>query len=352
MSFWNPLTCITGCLVVYSVGEFLSKKTKGAVSSLLFACVLFLIGFWSGLLPKDITTQSGLVAVMANFGTAFMITNIGTLINLEDLIREWKTVVISLFAIAAIALICFTVGSLLFGREYALIAAPPVAGSTVAGIIVTSAAEAANRPELAAFAVLVLSVQKFFGIPISTFCIRKELRIKRGSGFFKSNTVEEKSSLKLPSMRIFKETPKNLRSNTIYICKVALVACIADFVGKATLIPGSSPANYILNPNIAYLLFGLIFARKGYLCKSKLFRYHHLRSAADAARKPCNPFTFRTSVNDCAGIRYPFNLLHRHHCYLRYCGQGAGMLSLHIGSGWRNLYAGLSGHPDYHHGRR
>ena len=71
---------------------------------------------------------------------------------------------------------------------------------------------------------LVLSVQKFFGIPISTFCIRKELRIKRGSGFFKSNTVEEKSSLKLPSMRIFKETPKNLRSNTIYICKVALVA--------------------------------------------------------------------------------------------------------------------------------
>lgn len=126
MSFWNPLTCITGCLVVYSVGEFLSKKTKGAVSSLLFACVLFLIGFWSGLLPKDITTQSGLVAVMANFGTAFMITNIGTLINLEDLIREWKTVVISLFAIAAIALICFTVGSLLFGREYALIAAPPV----------------------------------------------------------------------------------------------------------------------------------------------------------------------------------------------------------------------------------
>mgnify|MGYP007055180084 FL=1 len=92
----------------------------------MFACVLFLIGFWSGLLPKDITTQSGLVAVMANFGTAFMITNIGTLINLEDLIREWKTVVISLFAIAAIALICFTVGSLLFGREYALIAAPPV----------------------------------------------------------------------------------------------------------------------------------------------------------------------------------------------------------------------------------
>lgn len=264
MSFWNPLTCITGCLVVYSIGEILSKKTKGAISSLLFACVLFLAGFWSGVLPKDITTQSGLVAVMGNFGTAFMITNIGTLIDLEEMIREWKTVVISLVSIGAIALICFTVGSLLFGREYALIAAPPVAGSTVAGIIVTGAAEAAKRPELAAFAVLVLSVQKFFGIPISTFCIRKDLRNKRQSGYFKQNT-EQKSQFKLPSMRIFKETPQKLRSNTIYICKVALVACLADFVGKLTVIPGSDPVNYILNPNIAYLLFGVIFARIGFL---------------------------------------------------------------------------------------
>lgn len=231
---------------------------------MLFACVLFLAGFWSGVLPKDITTQSGLVAVMTNFGTAFMITNIGTLIDLEEMIREWKTVVISLVSIGAIALICFTVGSLLFGREYALIAAPPVAGSTVAGIIVTGAAEAAKRPELAAFAVLVLSVQKFFGIPISTFCIRKDLRNKRQSGYFKQNT-EQKSQFKLPSMRIFKETPQKLRSNTIYICKVALVACLADFVGKMTVIPGSDPVNYILNPNIAYLLFGVIFARIGFL---------------------------------------------------------------------------------------
>ena len=107
------------------------------------------------------------------FWYRFMITNIGTLINLEDMIREWKTVVIALVSIGAIALICFTVGSLIFGREYALIAAPPVAGSTVAGIIVTGAAEAANILKSAAFAVLVLSVQNF--VFRFTFCIRKDL---------------------------------------------------------------------------------------------------------------------------------------------------------------------------------
>lgn len=266
MSFWNPLTCLTGCLIVYAIGEFLSKKTKGAVSSLLFACVLFLAGFWSGVLPADITTQSGLVALMTNFGTALMITNIGTLINLEDMIREWKTVVISLCCIGAIALVCFTVASWLFGREYALIAAPPVAGSTVAGIIVTGAAEAANRPDLAAFAVLILAVQKFFGIPIATWGIRRDLKRKIADGYFDSDPTAS-SKIKLPAMRLFPETPKSMRSSIVYLTKVALVACLADFVGKATLISGSSPANYWLNPNISYLLFGLIFARIGFLEK-------------------------------------------------------------------------------------
>lgn len=271
MAFWNPLTCVTACLIVYSLGEWLSKKTKGAVASLLFACILFLAGFWTGILPKDVTTQSGLTTVMSNFGTAFMIVNIGSLINLEELISEWKTVVIALCSIAAIALVCFTIGSWCFGREYALIAAPPVAGSTVAGIIVTAAAEAANRPELAAFAVLVLSFQKFFGIPISTTGIRTDLRAKLAAGYF---DVDHKASdkIKLPSMRIFKPNPNGMKSSIFLMGKIAVVACIADFVGKATLIPGSDPANYILNPNISYLLFGLIAARIGFIDRDSLVR--------------------------------------------------------------------------------
>ena len=74
-----------GCLVVYLVGEFLSKKDQGAVLlTVVCLCIVphRVLGWPSGL---DITTQSGLVAVMANFGTAFMITNIGTLITI------WKT---------------------------------------------------------------------------------------------------------------------------------------------------------------------------------------------------------------------------------------------------------------------
>lgn len=268
MAFWNPVTCFAGCALVYSIGEFLSKKTKGAVSSLLFACVLFLAGFWSGIFPPDITTQPGLVDMMSKFGIALLITNLGSLISLEDMCKEWKSVVLSLTAIGGIALGCFTVGSWLFGREYALIAAPPIAGSTVAGILVTSAAEAANRPELAAFAVLILAVQKFFGIPISTLCIRKELKNKMKNGDFSQSAAVGKE-WKLPSMRLFPE-PKKGSSAIVYLCKLAIVATIANWAGLATLIPGEGPANYILNPNIACLIFGLIFTRIGFLEKGIL----------------------------------------------------------------------------------
>lgn len=266
--FWNPLTCFAVLTAIYAGSEFLSKKTKGAISTLLFVCIIFLIGFWTNILPKDITAAPGLLAVMGNFGIALLITNLGTLINLEDLCREWKTVVIALMAIVGIAVGCFTVGSMIFGRDFALIAAPPIAGSTVAGIIVTSVAEAANRPDLAAFAVLVLSFQKFFGIPVSTYCINRELKKKVEGGDFLRNEV--KADFKLPSMRIFKEQRNKNSSTLVYLAKLSFVAMIGNFVGLATKIPGSSPANYILNPNIACLLIGLVFTRIGFLEKGTL----------------------------------------------------------------------------------
>ncbi|MDR1922115.1 MAG: hypothetical protein LBS31_10315, partial [Candidatus Adiutrix sp.] len=41
----------------------------------------------------------------------------------------------------------------------------------------------------------------------------------------------------------------------------------ANLAGLATLLPGDGPPNYILNPNISCLLFGLVFARIGFLEK-------------------------------------------------------------------------------------
>ncbi len=269
MQFWNALTCFAVVAAVYAVSEWLSVKSKGTISSLIIASVLFIIGFWSGLFPADITNQTGLLVVMSSFGVALLITNLGTLIDMEDLCREWRTVVIALGGILGIAAVCFTVGTWLFGREYALTAAPPISGGTIAGIIVSEAAQQAGRPELGAFAILVLAFQKFFGMPIATLCLKHDLNRKLKAGDFDRDVVHN-DNLKIPNMRIFKEPKKETNTPISNLTRLAIVAAIANFAGLATLIPGSDPANYWLNPNIAYLLFGILFARLGFLQRANI----------------------------------------------------------------------------------
>lgn len=269
MQFWNALTCFAVVAAVYAVSEWLSVKSKGTISSLIIASVLFIIGFWSGLFPDDITNQTGLLVVMSSFGVALLITNLGTLIDMEDLCREWRTVVIALGGILGIAVVCFTVGTWLFGREYALTAAPPISGGTIAGIIVSEAAQQAGRPELGAFAILVLAFQKFFGMPIATLCLKHDLNRKLKAGDFDRDVVHN-DNLKIPNMRIFKEPKKETNTPISNLTRLAIVAAIANFAGLATLIPGSDPANYWLNPNIAYLLFGILFARLGFLQRANI----------------------------------------------------------------------------------
>lgn len=269
MQFWNALTCFAVVAAVYAVSEWLSVKSKGTISSLIIASVLFIIGFWSGVFPADITNQTGLLVVMSSFGVALLITNLGTLIDMEDLCREWKTVVIAIGSILGIALVCFTVGTWLFGREYALTAAPPISGGTIAGIIVSGAAQEAGRPELGAFAILVLAFQKFFGMPIATLCLKHDLNKKLKAGDFDHDVVHN-DNIKIPSMRIFKEPKKETNTPISNLTRLGIVAAIANFAGLATLIPGSNPANYWLNPNIAYLLFGILFARLGFLQRANI----------------------------------------------------------------------------------
>ena len=160
------------CVLIYVAGEQLSRLSKGNISSLMFASFFFLIGFWT-VLPPDVTTKTGLPALASNFVVALLITNLGAKISLEELLAEWKTVAIAVLGLGGIALVAFTVGTWMFGQEYALTAAPPISGGTIAGVMVQAAAADAGRPELGAFAVLVLSFQKFFGMPIATLGMKK-----------------------------------------------------------------------------------------------------------------------------------------------------------------------------------
>lgn len=64
--------------------------------------------------------------------------------------------------------------------------------------------------------------------------------------------------------------PVQYQTTAIITMRVAIIAVIAYFISNLTVIPGSNPTNYILNPNVAYLLFGIIFGEMGFLVKNGL----------------------------------------------------------------------------------
>ena len=270
LGIWNPVTCFAACAAVYVIGEWLSRLCKGNISSLMFASAIFLLGFWFNIFPDNVTTAPGLAAAMSNFGVGLLIVNLGTLIDLEDMIKEWKTVVVSLLGMIGVVIGAFTLGALLFGREWALTAVPATAGGTIAVLLVQNAANAVGRPEVAAFAILVMSFRKFIGMPIATLGMKKELTSKIARGDFAAGTVSTGKALKLPDIRIFKPTSPAGNTNNMKLFKLAIVATIANLVGLATQIPGADAGNYFLNPNISYLIFGLLFTRLGFLEKATL----------------------------------------------------------------------------------
>ena len=236
----------------------------------MFASAIFLFGFWLKILPDNVTSAPGLAAAMSNFGVGLLIVNLGTLIDLEDMIKEWKTVVVALLGMVGVVIGALTIGAMLFGREWALTAVPATAGGTIAVLLVQTAANTAGRPEVAAFAILVMSFRKFIGMPIATYGMKRELTAKIARGDFSASAASSGKTFKLPDIRIFKPTAKASNTNNMKLFKLAIVATVANLVGLATQIPGADAGNYFLNPNISYLLFGLLFTRLGFLEKGTL----------------------------------------------------------------------------------
>lgn len=125
----NSLLAITIILAVCGFGDYISFKTKSIVSMLFMASIIFLIGFWSGL-PVTIFQDAHLI----NFGVlmiALLITHMGTLMSFGDLKKQWKTVLISIGAVAGIGVFLFLIGSPIIGKEYAVAAAPPISRGIV-----------------------------------------------------------------------------------------------------------------------------------------------------------------------------------------------------------------------------
>ena len=54
----NPVLAFVVVMLVWTVSDFVAKKTKSLLSSLFVASIIFLIGFLTGIFPEDLLSSS------------------------------------------------------------------------------------------------------------------------------------------------------------------------------------------------------------------------------------------------------------------------------------------------------
>ena len=253
---WTSVFAFAIVAAIFGLGDVIAEKTKGVFSSVLTAIlVLLILGGALKLLPSNLMELSGLVQLIPTFGMALILVNVGSLLDINDLRSEWKTVIVALCGLVGIVILSLTIGQPLFGREFSLTALAPTAGGIAATMILTEAANQAGRADLASVAAAVMALQILVGLPIASFCLRKEAQ-----RYIESNEADSLKEHKRISLRIIPPTPSILDKSTIHLARIAIVGFLAQLCTTYTGI----------STGVTYMLFGIIFGAIGFVERGSL----------------------------------------------------------------------------------
>ena len=239
-------------LIVFALGDIVGKITKGKLSGMMVVMLLFLVGFLTKLFPADIIDQGGLTA-LSKLAIAMVLFNMGTTLNVKQLIEEWRTVLVAALCMLASCLVMLLVSPVI-GFDTVLVGMPVINGAAMATSLMASAAAEKGLATAAALCAVIYSVQKFVGAPIaSAMGIRygkKLLKAYRENPVqFKKQETGNGASAKVS----FADKHKEWYSANVMMALVAAGSWVAHILGDLT------PINY----SIWALLLGVVCAASG-----------------------------------------------------------------------------------------
>jgi hypothetical protein len=264
----NVIAAFSIVLGVLTIGEIVSVKTKAFIPSVFVSAVLFLIGFWT-VLPADLMSQSSFAMPVVYVSLYLLLTHMGTLMSLKELIGQWRTILIAFSGIIGICALTLTVGKMFFGWQTVVAATPPLTGGVVASILMTQAANDLGLTSIAVLATCMYIMQGFVGYPITAVLLKKEAtrlanEVRSGEVVYKTEakSVGAMAAEKKSGHWMFPEIPEKYQSSYVILLKLGLVAWAA-----ATVAP------YIhLNQFVVCLIFGVIGREFGFLEEKALIK--------------------------------------------------------------------------------
>lgn len=239
-------------LIVFALGDIVGKITKGKLSGMMVVMLLFLVGFLTKLIPADIIDQGGLTA-LSKLAIAMVLFNMGTTLNVKQLIEEWRTVLMAALCMLASCLVMLLVSPII-GFATVLVGMPVINGAAMATSLMASAAAEKGLATAAALCAVIYSVQKFVGAPIaSAMGIRYGKKLlkayRENPAQFKKQETGNGASAKVS----FADKHKEWYSANVMMALVAAGSWVAHILGDLT------PINY----SIWALLLGVVCAASG-----------------------------------------------------------------------------------------
>lgn len=239
-------------LIVFALGDIVGKITKGKLSGMMVVMLLFLVGFLTKLIPADIIDQGGLTA-LSKLAIAMVLFNMGTTLNVKQLIEEWRTVLMAALCMLASCLVMLLLSPII-GFDTVLVGMPVINGAAMATSLMASAAAEKGLATAAALCAVIYSVQKFVGAPIaSAMGIRYGKKLlkayRENPAQFKKQETGNGTSAKVS----FADKHKEWYSANVMMALVAAGSWVAHILGDLT------PINY----SIWALLLGVVCAASG-----------------------------------------------------------------------------------------
>ena len=260
----NVVAAFSFVLLALALGDIISTRTKAFIPSTFVTAALFIVGFWT-FFPQDIVEISSLGMPAAQLAMYLLITHMGTMMSIKELAQQWRTILIAFGGIVGIMLGVMTIGLLIFGKETAIIAGPPLTGGLVASIMMSEAATELGLTDLSVLAILVYVVQGFAGYPLTAIMLKKEgTRLLTGyrNGEYVKTNVEETIVETKSKFRIIPQVSEKYNTTYVILTRLGLVAWAA--VSFATI------TNDVVSKYVICLVFGVIAAELGIVDRKPL----------------------------------------------------------------------------------
>lgn len=259
MSQMLALVLIVGILFI---GDVVAVRTKAWVPSVFVCAILFLLGYWT-FFPQEIVALAGVPPAVATMMIYLLITNMGTLLSLQQLKAQWKTILISISGILGIIVVLFSLGALIFDVNTVIVAIPPLVGGIVSALIMSEGAAEAGLISLSVFAIVIYVMQGFAGYPLTSIVLKKEgktLLNKYRNGDLAEAQVESNATKhQVEELKLFKKLPDKYNTHYFKFFRLAVVAFLAYIVSVVV-----DPI-VTISPYVLCLLFGIIATSIGFL---------------------------------------------------------------------------------------